>query len=272
MSGRGCAWCGAELGGRRDSRYCGRRCRQTAFRLRRRSAQDADTGPALKPLRIAYADPPYPGLAARYYRREPTYGGEVDHEALLRELVTFDGWALSTSEKALKRLLPLCPEGARVAPWVKPHAPSPRTYGPHNCWEPVIYVPARNLRPGKRDWLSAMPARGGGTLPGRKPIAFCAFLFGLLGMLPGDELVDMFPGTGIVGRSWRELTSRADPSVLQGRQLSLLEPDTSAAVGDASPIAGGPRHLAERSPDAAGDGSQGVVHAVVGDTLRRARR
>jgi hypothetical protein len=46
---------------------------------------------------------------------------------------------------------------------------------------------------------------------GRKPLAFCAFLFEQLGMLPGDELADLFPGTGIVSRAWAEL-SRDDAS------------------------------------------------------------
>jgi len=45
------------------------------------------------PKRIAYADPPFPGMARKYYQHEPTYAGEVDHRALLAELVTFDGWA-----------------------------------------------------------------------------------------------------------------------------------------------------------------------------------
>lgn len=210
MSARGCHWCHSELPAiaRRDARFCGRKCRQTAFRLRRRSVRDADTGPADRPLRVAYADPPYPGLAARYYGREASYAGEVDHAALIARLDReFDGWALSTGAYALRDVLPLCPAGARVAAWVKPIAASPLTYGPHNCWEPVIVVPARHLRPGARDWLAAQPARRGGDLPGRKPIAFCGWLFGLLGMRPGDELVDLFPGTGVVGRAWRELSS-----------------------------------------------------------------
>lgn len=98
-------------------------------------------------------------------------------------------------------------DGARVCAWVKPIGVSVRTYGLHNTWEPVIVVVGRHRRPGKRDWLRAMPARGEGTLPWRKPIAFCAWLFDLLGMLPGDTLVDLFPGTGIVSRAWAELSS-----------------------------------------------------------------
>jgi hypothetical protein len=164
-------------------------------------------------MRFAYADPPYPGLSSKYYRDEPTYAGEVDHAALLslleerRRARQIDGWALSTSARALRDLLPRCPPEHRVCPWVKPHAPSPNTYGIHNCWEAVIVVGGRGERPGKRDWLSALPARGGGELPGRKPIAFCAWLFGLLGMRPGDELEDLFPGTGVVTRAWRELSA-----------------------------------------------------------------
>lgn len=217
-----CAWCHESFAAaRRDARFCSRRCRQTAFRLRRRGARDAAAGPSAAPLRVAYADPPYPGCAARFYRHEPSYGGEVDHGELVRRLTSgdFAGWALSTSARALRDVLPLCPPGARVCSWVKPIGAAPATFGPHNCWEPLIVVPARHLRPGVRDWLAAQPARRGGTLPGRKPIAFCAWLFELLGMRPGDELVDLFPGTGVVARSWAELSlapARATSSHARG--------------------------------------------------------
>jgi len=163
-----------------------------------------------RPLIFAYADPPYPGFARKYYRRR-----EVNHQALIASLEAsgYAGWALSTSARALRELLPLCPPRARVCAWVKPIGVSSRTFGMHNTWEPVVVCPGRRLRPGVRDWLSAQPARNGGTLPGRKPLAFCAWLFRVLGMLPGDELVDLFPGTGIVSRSWRELSAYADPQV-----------------------------------------------------------
>lgn len=203
---RACGWCGSPLTDPR-ARYCSKRCRQTAWRARERAAL---AGPAGVSLRAAYADPPYPGRA-HLYRGEASYAGEVDHRELLARLVTFDGWALSTAEDALQDLLPLCPKGVRVCPWVKPNAPAPTTAGLHSRWEPVIVVPARRLTPGKRDWLLAQPARGGGDLVGRKPLAFCAWLFELLGLAPGDDLVDLYPGTGVVGRAWRE-ASRAAPS------------------------------------------------------------
>jgi hypothetical protein len=193
-------------GARRDAEFCKRRCRQAAFRLRRRRTTEAHDA---QPLRIAYADPPYPGKAARYYEGREGYAGEVDHYRLVLSLATsFDGWALSTGAYALRELLPFCPPEARIAPWVKPNGVSGASYGPHNAWEPVIYCPARKLRGGVRDWLRAKPARGGGDLPGRKPLAFCGWLFDLLGMVSGDELVDLFPGTGIVSRAWREVSPR----------------------------------------------------------------
>lgn len=205
-----CGWCGTSLPpAQATARYCSRRCRQTAFRLRRRRQLEA-TGPGQGPGRFAYADPPYPGLSARYYGQEPTFGGEVDHAALVASLVAagYTGWALSTSSAALRDVLPLCPPGARVGSWVKPIGVSGRTYGMHSTWEPLIVVGGRRCRPGVRDWLRAQPARGGGELMGRKPLAFCAWLFDCLGMSPGDELVDLFPGTGVVARAWSELSSR----------------------------------------------------------------
>jgi hypothetical protein len=209
---RFCDWCRkVELHDVR-SRFCSKLCRQSAFRLRRRTGADPSPVPTARPsttdrpLRVAFADPPYPGKAF-LYDDQPTYGGEVDHVELLDRLRSefVDGWALSTSSAALRELLPLCPPEARVCAWVKPNAPSPKTYGLHSRWEALIVVPARRLQPGMSDWLLASPARlGGETLIGRKPLAFCAFLFRALGLRPGDELVDLFPGTGIVGRAWAE--------------------------------------------------------------------
>jgi hypothetical protein len=199
---------------------------------------------------MAYADPPYPGLARKYYGNQPDFAGEVDHPALIASLsAEYDGWALSTSMRALRDLLPLCPPRAHVAAWVKAIGISPGTFGPHNTWEPVIVCPGRRRRPGVRDWLAAQPARGGGTLPGRKPIAFCAWLFQLLGLEPGDELVDLFPGSGIISRAWRELSSRtsersSDASPVDGAtplpspgsaQLSLLQDYDTSLPEDTTP-------------------------------------
>lgn len=62
-----CRWCGAaELTDPRAI-YCSRLCRQSAFRIRRRRRRD-DASRVTVPLCFAYADPPYPGKAARFYR------------------------------------------------------------------------------------------------------------------------------------------------------------------------------------------------------------
>jgi hypothetical protein len=223
-----CGWCrrSLEATARRDARFCGRKCRQTAFRLRRRHVVEVL---ADRSLRFAYADPPYPGLARKYYRNEPTYAGEVDHAALVRSLeYSYDGWALSTSSKALRDVLALCPPSVRVCAWVKPKGTPRATYGLHSSWEPVIVKPGRAQRPGIRDWLLAQAARGGGELPGRKPIAFCAWLFQVLGMRPGDELADLFPGTGVVGRAWAELSSSARANASPSAPTDA----SSAAVDD----------------------------------------
>jgi hypothetical protein len=121
-------------------------------------------------------------------------------------LRTYDGWALSTSASALRTILPIVPDDARVCAWVKPRGVSSLTYGLHGAWEPVIVVPARHRRPGLRDWISAPHARGGDQqLTGRKPLAFVTWLFAVLGASPGDHLDDLYPGTGMVTRAWREL-------------------------------------------------------------------
>lgn len=204
---RVCRWCRRELP-TTDSRavYCSTRCRQTAFRLRRRAALDAAP---ITPGTFCYADPPYPGLSKRYYGREQSYAGEVDHRALIASLEAsaYAGWALSTSARSLGDVLPLCPPGARVCAWIKPHGVSSKTRGLHNVWEPLIVVTSRHLRPGVPDALRALPARGGGELMGRKPLAFAAWLFACLGMRPGDTLVDLYPGTGVIGRAWADLSS-----------------------------------------------------------------
>jgi len=175
-------------------------------------------------MRFAYADPPYPGLSLKYYRN-----AEVDHAALVASLTAggYDGWALSTAARSLRDVLPLCPPEARVCAWVKPIGVCPRTFGLHNVWEPLIVVGGRQRRPGKRDWLRAQPARRGGELPGRKPIAFCAWLFECLGMVPGDSLDDLFPGSGVVGRAWVEMSRRSSAtdqaSPVDERYVSPLE-------------------------------------------------
>jgi hypothetical protein len=218
-----CSWCAKKLiGVRSDSRFCSRKCRQAAWRARVYSsagsgksavAKDAsllEPGVTVMPLRFCYADPPYPGTAKKYYGSQSNFEGEVDHRSLIDRLMSsgYAGWALSTSARALRQILPLCPPEIRVCAWVKPGGAPPATRGLHNVWEALIVLQGRRLRPGRRDAIYIHPARFGGELPGRKPLKFCAWLFGAMGMLPGDQLDDLFPGSGIVSRAWAEISGR----------------------------------------------------------------
>jgi hypothetical protein len=154
-------------------------------------------------MRIAYADPPYPGQAKKHYGPDAR---EVNHRLLVRHLQTFDGWALSTSSPALQDVLPMCPESVRVMAWVKPFAAFKKNVNPAYAWEPVIVSPARKLPSGDgisttRDWVSANITLQRGTA-GVKPIKFCYWLFTVLGAERGDQLVDLFPGSGAVTEAW----------------------------------------------------------------------
>lgn len=156
-------------------------------------------------MRFAYADPPYPGQAARY-----SNGSEVNLRLLIAHLQEFDGWALSTSAAALLDVWKLVPE-ARCAAWAKTYA-SNGWSRVRWSWEPVLFVtPSKGLRPGERSevWDSLVCApncavgswseisgKGGGS----KPYEFVHWVMELLGMSDDDELSDIFPGSGAVSR------------------------------------------------------------------------
>lgn len=109
--GRRCDWCGGTISPkvRRDAITCSQSCRQARHRFTSAVGVPLVAERSLTPLRLAYADPPYPGKA-RYYRGHPDFAGEVDHRALIGRLVaTYDGWALSTSAEALPEVLSFCP-------------------------------------------------------------------------------------------------------------------------------------------------------------------
>lgn len=288
---RRCAWCEGEIPARarRDALTCSQSCRQARHRVTRyavagvdvsraaRGARDASRGPGgelsrvdpadpsrlqsrVDGRRLAYADPPYPGLA-HYYRGHPDYAGEVDHAALLSRLAAYDGWALSTSAKALPAVLALAvAQGltVRVAAWIRGVRPHATARYPLNGWEPVIYVPVASVAPaaGTRGATAVPVGSAGGddasrvdealggdasrgsagdpsysagaarrvdtlthgvspmlTLPGRvigaKPAAFCRWMFDLIGATPTDTLDDLFPGSGIVGRTWDAFCGRS---------------------------------------------------------------
>lgn len=176
-------------------------------------------------MRFAYADPPYPGQAKRLYGDHPDYAGEVDHRALVDRLVAEypDGWALSTGAKWLQEILALCPEGVRTLAWVKPMSP-PFSVRVQFSWEPVILCGGRpwtkDMPRTVRDSLVASPhtfslgaADWERHVTGQKPPRFARWIFECLGARHDDELVDLFPGSGAIGREWAAW--RAQPSLLE---------------------------------------------------------
>jgi hypothetical protein len=156
-------------------------------------------------VRVAYADPPYPGMA-HFYKGHPDYAGEVDHAELIARLVADypDGWALSTASVTLKQVLALCPEGVRVGAWVKPFCSFKPGVHIAYAWEPVIFTGGRKR--GRewetvRDWVAANITMKRG-LTGAKPEAMCFWLFSVFGLEAGDTFVDLYPGSGAVSRAW----------------------------------------------------------------------
>ena len=195
-----CDWCGEPipLDARSDA--------ETRWRFRRRLELLEQ---ASQPLRLGVGDPPYPGKA-HLYRDHPDYGGEVDHASLLQELDTFDGWVLATSAEALPRVVSLASryDGWRVAAWVRGGRPGRRA-GPVSSWEPVLYKPARAVphrdQPDDSLVFTSRPRTSDpDRVIGAKPSAWWAWIFRLMGARSGDELVDLFPGSGGGMRAWRE--------------------------------------------------------------------
>ena len=154
----------------------------------------------IKPIKVAYADPPYIGCAHLFPEKQ-----EVDHFELVQHLCRdYDCWALSASSSSLKQVLSYCPDDVRIAAWVKPFASFKPNVNPAYAWEPVIFWhPRARTRSDKtiRDWVSVNITIKKG-LCGAKPCKFCYWLFDLLGLELEDSLDDLFPGTGIVTQCW----------------------------------------------------------------------
>lgn len=174
---------------------------------------DRSRGPAetaASSLRLAYADPPYPGMAGLYPENT-----EVDHVKLIARLQEYDGWALSTDERSLAYVLPLCPPGTRVLAWCRSNAPF-FVPNPATSWEPVLCHPARSRPVSVRSYLVAgipsghLQKKG---LTGQKPATFCEWVIRCMGAERYDTLDDIFPGTGVMGETFRAF--QAQPTLFE---------------------------------------------------------
>lgn len=172
---------------------------------------------------FAYADPVYLGCSKLYPEHPESYVWDDPerHRQLVEQLVSEfpDGWAMSLSMPSLRTILPMCPEDARVAAWVKTFCAFKKGVRPCYAWEPVIIWRGRNpsivahpppVKGGKQTTPKDFTITEGPALPqpitlkkgltGAKPEAFCEWVLDLLNVCPGDEVVDLFPGTGVMGR------------------------------------------------------------------------
>ncbi len=163
--------------------------------------------PSGRPFRFAYADPPYLGCGKLYAAHHPealAWDDPETHRALIARLCDEwpDGWALSLSSPSLQTILPMCPPDVRVLAWVKPFAVFKPNVGVAYAWEPVVCRggrPRTREQSTTRDWFShEITLRKG--LTGAKPAGFVHWLLDVLNVQAGDQVDDLFPGTGIVGR------------------------------------------------------------------------
>jgi len=185
-------------------------------------------------MRFAYADPPYLGCCGLYGHYHGADGQCWDDPETHRQLVDTlvaefpDGWALSLSAPSLRVILPMTPADSRIAPWNKTFAAFKKGVRPCYAWEPVIFWRGRNPNAG---FPHAPPEKGGKQntpkdflldvhglaapitlqkgLTGAKSEEFCRWVLSLLNVQPGDELVDLYPGTGIMSRVAAEVTEAA---------------------------------------------------------------
>ena len=185
-------------------------------------------------MRLAIADPPYLGRAALWYggkgRNEQGRGGRARsrgdlapeyhpdaarwdspdaHRSLMATLETdYDGWALAASGKTVDLILPFaCQLGARLAIWHVPNA-VPDGARVRSNWEAVLVrIPDERRAHGTGlsvpNLLTAShPMRG---FVGSKPDAWTRWVLDMLGFHPGDEVDDLFPGSGAVTRAMEVL-------------------------------------------------------------------
>lgn len=191
-------------------------------------------------MRLAIADPPYPPQLSERYdcaaggtrivsrsRARRWYGdgsrhtekpadfhpaaGEWDdprrHRALLEQLMDeYDGWAIATTPDGLRCYEPL-PIPARLLVWVKRRA-MPTGHRIASTWEPVIVYPprARRGRAAGGEKLAQVPdvlacSPPGAGFAGAKPEAWTRWILDALGYEPGDDVTDLFPGSGAVTRA-----------------------------------------------------------------------
>lgn len=185
-------------------------------------------------MKLCIADPPYLGRAARWYGKDGCgegYGaGKADEhpEAYLWDLsethidlvknleANYDGYAIALTVHSLSTYLGVINtdsrNGIRVLSWIKPIAvPSGSRIA--TSWEPVIVkIPKERRGHGKgkstKDHLIANPPQNG--FIGAKPAAWTEWVLDVMGYQNGDDVTDLFNGSGAVTRAIADLPYKLD--------------------------------------------------------------
>ena len=186
-------------------------------------ADHSETGQS-RSVRLAIADPPYPPFvgaggvkprASRWYGDAPLSATDrpadvhVDasewddparHRRLLSDLLNgYDGFAIATTPDGIAAYGPL-PPGLRIMAWVKPNG-VPGAHRLRSCWEPVLLYPPADRR-SNRGGVGMVPdvltANKPGEFIGAKPHAWTWWVLDALSYREGDEVDDLFPGSGRV--------------------------------------------------------------------------
>ena len=110
----------------------------------------------VRPLRAAYADPPYLRLAKKVYCAMHPDAAKYDkpetHQRLIEQLCDeYNCWAMSLHTPVLKYILPMCPDDVHEMAWPKPFASFKPGIGVAYTWEAVI---VRGGRRGTREQLT----------------------------------------------------------------------------------------------------------------------
>jgi hypothetical protein len=179
-------------------------------------------------LKLAIADPPYLGRASTWYgstmgksqlsikqggtsktgykpadyHPESHLWDDIEtHRNLINRLENdYDGFALCLAHDNLQQLLPLFKTKVKICIWHKWILPSGSSIT--NNYEPVIIKVPKNRRAAVKglttpDVLTCQKREGRG-FAGRKPKAFTHWILDLLQYQDGDEVDDLFNGSGAV--------------------------------------------------------------------------
>lgn len=185
-----------------------------------------------QPVRLAFADPPYPRQAQRHYGDHADFAGEVDHGELVERLMTYDGWVLCTGGAMVFEVSSLMPRGARMFPWIKPLVPFKPGVSVDYGWEPILQYGGRRrhrMATILPDYLNCQPTRhrqsGAEAVIGMKPYEYCAYCFEALGARPdlGDTLDDLFPGSGAVTSAWERWCNEPRLPIFESRPSDQME-------------------------------------------------